>query len=841
MIVLALFLIRPGVSRLKNRITVSLSRAVGRPADIGSVHLRFLPRPGFDLENLVIYEEPAFGWEPMLQAREVTAVVRLTSLARGRLDIAQLELTEPSLNLVRRADGRWNWQDLLERTAHTPLAPTGKAKSEPRTGFPYIEANSGRINFKDGLEKKPYALLNADFAVWQESENTWGVRLSAEPLRLDVNMSDTGLLRLEGKWQRAALLRDTPIQFSAEWNHAQLGQLSKLFTGSDKGWRGDARLDATLRGTPAAMQIVLDSSVQDFHRYDISNVAGLRLGAHCDGVYGSAEAVMRNVVCSAPVGSGAITLRGSVGLPGVHRADLTLNLDGVPISSIAALARRAKKNLPADLVSNGSVNGNFSARNDGARPVKFQGRGEISNFLLQSANSKVNVSVVGIPFVLASEAAVRDAEPSKAVALGSSETSSSAQGLHIEYGPFPVALGRPVAAQVRGWLSRSGYGMAVRGEGEISHALRIAGLLGLPAIQGNVDGIAQVDLQIAGSWGGNGFEASSGFSPPQVTGSAQLHSVRAKVQGVSSPLEIPSATLWLLPEQVRLERITAKAASPVWTGSVWQPRGCGVPGTCTVHFSLSAEKIGAADLSGWLHAKSERRWYQILTPVEPAPSSLGSLRASGKLNVSQFSLDGVIADRASASIDIDHGKLRVTDLRADVFGGKYSGELHGEFSGGSAAYAGSGTFTGISLERMAAAMHDPWVSGTASGTYLIAGSGKDAKVFWQSAEGDLEFDVRNAVLAHISLGGDPPLRVARWQGTAKLRSGKIEIEKGQLFSPLGSYEVSGTASLERALNMRVTQSGESERRSMAYAVTGTLAEPRVAETSAPQTQAKLKQ
>jgi len=173
-ILLGLFVLRPGVSQLKARITNSISRAVARPADVGSVQLRFLP-PGFDLQNVVIYEDPAFGAEPMLRAPEVTASVRLTSLLRGRLDISRLELTEPSLNLVRRADGRWNWEALLERTAHTPLAPTAKLKSEARPGFPYIEASSGRINFKAGTEKKPYALLNADFALWQESENEWGV------------------------------------------------------------------------------------------------------------------------------------------------------------------------------------------------------------------------------------------------------------------------------------------------------------------------------------------------------------------------------------------------------------------------------------------------------------------------------------------------------------------------------------------------------------------------------------------------------------------------------------------------------------------------------------------
>ncbi len=203
LIVLLLFLLRPGASRLKSRIVSSISSGVGRPVDIGSVHLRLLPRPGFDLENLVVYDDPAFGAEPMLRASEVTAALRLTSLLRGRLEIARLDLTEPSLNLVHAPGGRWNLEALLERTAHIPLAPTGKAKSEPRPAFPYIQATSARINFKSGPEKKPYALTNADFSLWQDSENSWGVRLKAQPFRTDLNLNDTGLLQVNGTWQRA--------------------------------------------------------------------------------------------------------------------------------------------------------------------------------------------------------------------------------------------------------------------------------------------------------------------------------------------------------------------------------------------------------------------------------------------------------------------------------------------------------------------------------------------------------------------------------------------------------------------------------------------------------------
>jgi len=848
-ILLALFLVRPGVSRLKARIANSISRAVARPVEIGSVHLRFLPQPGFDLGNLVIYEDPEFGAEPMLRAPEVMAVVRLTSLLRGRLDIARLELTEPSLNLVRRADGRWSWEALLERTERTPLAPTAKSKSETRPGFPYIEASSGRINFKAGQEKKPYALLNADFALWQESENTWGVRLKAEPLRTDMNLSDTGLLRMNGIWQRAGSLRETPLQFSLQWDRAQLGQLTKLVSGNDKGWRGEVRLNATLSGIPAAMQIAADTSIQDFHRYDISSSEGLRLTAHCDGKYSSAEGVMREIFCSAPVGDGSITLRGDAG---VHRVDLSLNVESVPVSVVGQLARRVKKNLPADLVSSGSVQANFRVKEDGvAGRAEFQGRGEIADLRLQSVSTKVEFAPGDVPFLLTSEARNAQATSKSKRARLFDEVLTVPDGHHLEFGPFPVALGRSVPAQARGWLGQSGYGMEVRGDGEVSRVLRLAGLLGLPATKASVEGVSEMDLQIAGSWAGNVSGTASEFSLPQVTGSAQLHNVRILVRGVNGPIEISSAELLLAHDGVRVEKLSARAAGAHWTGSMALPRGCGTAGACLMRFNLNTEEIDLSALSEWVSSQpSQRRWYQMLTSAEPAaPSFLESLRASGKVNAGRLLIHNLVANRVSALLDLEHGKLKISDLRADLLGGKHRGNWQADFTGESPVYTGTGTLAGISLQQMADAMHDSWISGTAGGIYRLTASGRDSAAFWQSADGSLQFDLREGVLSHISLATDEgPLRIERWQSRSRLSSGTIEIERGTMLSTAGAYEISGTASLGQVLDFKLTRGTENRSTdigsagagSLAYSITGTVAEPRVVAIPIPETQARLK-
>jgi uncharacterized protein involved in outer membrane biogenesis len=146
-LLLILFLWRPGVYRLRGRIAGSIGSALDRRVTLDNVSMRILPRPGFDLEGLVIYDDPAFSAEPMIRAQEVSAAIRLSSLLRGRLEISTLSATEPSINLVRN-QGRWNLASLLERNAQIPAAPTAKPASERRPAFPYLEASSARINFK---------------------------------------------------------------------------------------------------------------------------------------------------------------------------------------------------------------------------------------------------------------------------------------------------------------------------------------------------------------------------------------------------------------------------------------------------------------------------------------------------------------------------------------------------------------------------------------------------------------------------------------------------------------------------------------------------------------------
>jgi len=831
-VVLALFLVRPGAQRLRTRIVRSISLALGRPVDVGSVTLRLLPQPGFDLENFVVHEDPEFGAEPVLQSSDVMATVRVSSLLRGRLEIARLSLTEPSINLVRNSEGRWNLEKLVERAASTPVAPTSKTRREARPGFPYIEADHGRINFKFGQEKKPYALTEANFALWQDSENTWGMRLKAQPMRTDFNLSDTGLLAMAGSWQRSADLHETPVQFTLQWEGAQLGQVTKLALGQDKGWRGGVRLSAQLTGTPKNLTVETEGSIEDFRRFDISGDPALRLAARCNGHYSSADHILSGLACRAPVGDGGITLNGSVApMPGSRAYDLTMLVQNLPLQPMVEFARRVKKNVPADIVAAGKLNASITLQrpvaSTGAGPA-WQGGGEVVALNVRSLLTNTRLALDKIPFNISSSSNDdRGKKPGAERSRGSAIPPRIDP--RVEVGPFSLALGRTTGATVRGQVSRSGYNFLVQGDAEVQRLLEVARTIGLPAPQPAASGEARISLHIGGGW--------AGFAAAAVTGTAQLHSVYARVRGLNSPVEILSASIELTPNTTEVSKLSASLAGNTWRGSLTVPRQCEKPQACPIRFDLHADEFVTDELSGLVNElPGNEPWYRFLSSPAQSKPYLVSLHAVGNLTANRVVIHNLVANRVSAEVELEQGRLQLSNLRGEVVGGHHTGEWQVDFTVNPPTYQGNGTLEKVALGQIAEAMHDAWITGTANVGYRADTTGWTKAELLSHADAAFQLDARDGSMPHLILAGESgPLRVNRFVGRLLLRAGKFEIDQGKLQTPGGIYQLSGTASLGRVLDFKLARDG-----ARGFNITGTVDQPQVAVSTTPDTQAALK-
>lgn len=821
LVVSALFVVRPQVAQLHKKVAESLTWELGRPVQVESVHIRFLPRPGLELHNFAIYDNEGFGSEPMLRSPEVTAWLRLSSLLRRRIEISSLNLTEASLNLSRDADGKWNVEDLLQRASRSSTAPTASGRTEPRREFPYIEAGRARINFKNGVEKTHFALTNAEFALWQDSENEWGMRLKARPIRTDANLTDTGTVKLSAAWQRSGTIESTPVQISLEWKEAQIGQLSKLFSGSDKGWRGSVLLNAAITGTLGNLLISTDVRAEQLRRWDVLSDRDLQSVVHCGAEYDPGRRALLNIDCNAPAGDGTLELKGATtGLPFVSYG-FGISAKDVPVQSVLELARHIRQAVSPNMQAIGIINADVAVnRRSLSSAPQLSGRGEILGLKMRSQALGTEVALGTVPVQLLAPAARKGSSPPLSLHAIIDST-------QLQVGPANTTLGRSTPVQAELLLSRAGYQGALRGEAGLKRLLVGAQLLRIPVPQVSAEGDVTFSLSTNHLWG----------QPSVITGTAQLRSVRAQLRGLNSPLQIRHAELAITPEVVRVTKLEASAGPTTWRGSLSISRPCATPDSCSFQFHLRSPQLSAAELNQLVNpAAVKRPWYRLLSPGSSKSFFLNA-SATGSLDIDQLVLGQATCDRFSADLEMQKGTIQLTRFHANVMGGESVGTMRADFSLRPPAYSGTGTMEKISLQAAAKIMQNPWVEGSGSATYNFKSSGWSARELLQAAELHATFKVENSIFPHVVLtDGSEPLHASSFAGQVELKESSLSFQNAELDSDSGVYTVSGSASLTGKMNLKLTSEG-----STGYSLSGTIAETRVSPIANPSTRAALKQ
>jgi hypothetical protein len=374
------------MNRYQRRVTTAIGGALGRPVHFDRISLHILPLPGLTIENFVVTESPEFGSEPVLRANVVEARVRLASLWRRRIEVSHISLDAPSINLVRRPDsGTWNLQSILMQASQINSAPTSaKAGTAPR--FPYIEATDARINIKNGIDKLPFSVKEADFALWLPEPGEWRVRLAGKPVRTDTDVSDVGLLRVEATLGRANDLAAATIDLTADWKPTPLGEAAKLTVGYDLGWRGAASADASLHGTVGNAKLSADAHLRNLRRADFVPETTLDIDAHCEAITSGLLRALHDIRCAVPTSdegsfshvvdslrgmpsaSGSSDMPDSTARPGVllirgdlpnvldlHTATGNVSLTDAPADYIVRWLRLFTQRVPPDLKMQGTL------------------------------------------------------------------------------------------------------------------------------------------------------------------------------------------------------------------------------------------------------------------------------------------------------------------------------------------------------------------------------------------------------------------------------------------------------------------------------------------------------
>ena len=820
------------VGRYRARVVDSISRALGRSVSASGISLRLLPRPGLVLSGFVVADAPAYGAEPMLRAQEVAAYIRPSSLWGGRLEIGTLELDNPSLNLVRGPDGHWNVEELIQRTSQVSSAPTTAKRPEVRPRFPYIEATGGRINFKLGQVKKAFSFTDADFALWRDSETEWGLRLLAKPMRTDVEISDTGMLRVEGRFQSANHLRDTPVVLNAEFSKGQLGQVTKLIYGRDRGWRGGTSASANLTGTPAALSVALDATVDDFRRYDIALGQPLRMRVHCTGTFSTDDDSLNDVLCESPIKPGALRITGNAKNWGAESYQIALTAQQVPMDRIVAFARHVKKDLPQDLYATGEADGAFEVRKIAGQPARWAGGGRSSHVAVHSAVLGDDLQLGEMVFTIpgSSSSTPPPTPRKKKRSRVRTRVASPPAGFAILVSPFPLSIGGASPAVAGGFFDEENYRATISGDAELTRLLQVARAFGIGTPGIGLAGGSDVELDIAGAW--------AGFSAPVISGQMHLRDANAELQGVNEPLHIASAQTTIANQTVNVSSLSASFGNgPAITGSANFPLHCTTPETCAVHFDLHAGDLSLARVNELLNPSARSQpWYHLLAIGEQHQDALLKVHADGNLDITHLQLGRLIAENFQGHVTMNGGHVDVDISRSDILGGHHTGKWTAEFTTSPARYTGGGVLQKIAMDQLSTLMHENWATGQTSGKYAISMQGKDVPALLESATGSADFTWTGGSLRKLALDSHPaPLTFTSLAGIISIGGQKLTFDNCEMKTNGTVFNVKGVATYDRKLNFTLQRAGGTS-----YSVAGQLDEPHVTAVPNSQTQAQLR-
>jgi hypothetical protein len=759
------------VNRFRGQIVGALEAGLGRPVQAGNIRLKLLAWPGFDLENVSIGEDPAFGNEPFARMPVLRARLRLRSLWTGRMVFSSLVFVEPSVNLARNAEGRWAIERLLARAA---------AASRSLAARPYVELRDARINFKAGDFKSVFFLSDVDAALYPApgAPPRLLLRLSCSPARTDRTLTDLGQWRVEGSFQPAAATRsDVRLQLSL--SDTYLGDLQVLASGRDYGIHGLLNARATLEGEAAALRLKGAARLADLHRWDLLPPPGnpavdLDFEALLDAPAGRLQLLRLQT----PLGAGKLEATGAVtNLWERPQCDLRTAFSGARAATVLAAMQHFSTRLSRAAPLDGLLEGELRVR---SMPPAVDG------------------------FLRGRRLEMRDAAAPEA---------------RVEFhGTRAVLLPAVVKWEPRGSITLAGDWNWAGGVGRLAATggdVPFRSLSGLAALAG-LDLAESTRLQPEGRVSLN-LRAEGIGSAPKLAGWVQLTRVPWTPSASGSPVMIHTARLEMTGEQVRATRIVAAWAGATITGALRFPWR--LPGV--LRADLRADEVSSGALSGALRPGRLGLLPELREPAAaaqtssrrpPAPPAQPRLRIEGRLAIDRLRLRRLTMQEVIADFRIAGQRVFLNPARARLADGAWTGDATLDLSGGAPAIQVHGQVRQAALGELAALSPqlEGLAAGRVSGSLVASASGWELPEALDSLSMRLKLEGEQVLLHNVDFdtaaGATTAAadRLGSFQADLAVERRRVRLQKMVWHSPSSEYSVAGAVSFDRLLDVQVT-------------------------------------
>ncbi|MDJ0793570.1 MAG: AsmA family protein [Woeseiaceae bacterium] len=133
-------------------------------------------------------------------------------------------------------------------------------------------------------------------------------------------------------------------------------------------------------------------------------------------------------------------------------------------------------------------------------------------------------------------------------------------------------------------------------------------------------------------------------------------------------------------------------------------------------------------------------------PMEIPAELIKPLNARGDFKISTVTLGAMRLDNVTVRLTTGSGKMRIHPVSADLFDGKYEGDVRLDVSGSTPVLSMNERIEGVDLAKLANAMFEKDnISGSIRGDFKLTGRGNDMSEIQRTLNGNMSFELRDGV------------------------------------------------------------------------------------------------
>jgi AsmA family len=798
--------------RMHGYLIAHLERSFGRSIEAGAFSVQVFPIPQIDVEGITIGEDPAFGREYFLRAEHLEASLRWRGLLRGHFEFGTMSLGKPSLILVRNEQGRWNlegWLPPARTDANTKQTGAGPQQPVEASNFlKKIEFDEGRINFKEGTEKRPFVFTNVSGSVEQMEPGRWQLRLEAQPWRSGVALQSTGTLQVRGEVAGTSA-RLQPAQIRVHWEKVSLADLFRLVTGNDPGVRGEFALDGNASigkvptnaaAMPSEWKFEMQARAARVHRWDLTERSdnpqvNLNLKGLWKIVEGEAQADEMTIELPRSSLQGSAILKTAGGAAWSARVEKA----SVQAQDVLAWYRAFHPDVADGVFVEQFLVGSFRV---GGWPLEWQGAEVFSaGGVLRAPGFAEPLQIGPVRGAQHGEKFVTEAVR---ITLGAEkgELPNNAKG---EKAPLKTKAGAEPAnfadLRLEDDFSTGNGSLRVGGRlDKLDNFFTLAAAFGKPLNHGwELTGGATGEMEFVWERG----HVHEG----RWNGSITLAKAQIEAAGLNLPLKLEDARMEWKGGRRGAVLTRADGFGATWNGTITETGADSGFDESRWNFQLHADHLDATELDRWVGPRARPNWLQRLLPsllgnsdagVKPS-ELLRRVSAEGELSADSLTIEKVKLANARAQLMFRDLRLNVTGAEAEWAGGNIRGSMKAFFSP-VPQYEVTAEMDGVNLAQWpwSPSWDERW-SGVSSGTIHLTtgGVGREELLKELAGRGELKLkaiEFRGWDVPSSLEAGSVHAGISRWangEGEFTVKDRVVSFEAIELDGPRTKMALTG--------------------------------------------------